>query len=114
MKNVYESILAILNNETTTAEEFESVRTFATNQLKEKAEKRAFYDELKPIVLRVLSQCEEPITCAALDGYVQAEQDCPQGTSRSRIQYGILHYWQEDIETIKNGRNANTYRIAVK
>ena len=123
MKNVYESILAIIDNgvNSVTAEELEAVRAFATDwadktaeNVKKKAENAQFYAAAKVVVVRVLKNAASPLTIADITKAVMAAEDCPSGVKPPRIQYGILHYWTDEIAVIKNGKNPNTYTLKEK
>ena len=123
MKNVYESILAIIDNgvNSVTAEELEAVRAFASDwadktaeNAKKKAENAQFYAAAKVIVMRVLKNAASPLTIADITKAVMAAEDCPSGVKPPRIQYGILHYWTDEIAVIKNGKNPNTYTLKEK
>ena len=123
MKNVYEAILAIIDNgvNSVTAEELEAVRAFATDwadktaeNAQKKAENAQFYAAAKAIVMRILKNSASPMTIADIAKAVMAAEDCPSGVKPARIQYGILHYWTDEIAVIKNGKNPNTYTLKEK
>ena len=123
MKNVYESILAIIDNgvNSVTAEELEAVRTFASDwtdkmaeNAKKKAENAQFYAAAKTIVMRILKNAASPMTIADITKAVMTAEDCPNGVKSARIQYGILNYWTDEIAVIKNGKNPNTYTLKEK
>lgn len=123
MKNVYESILAIIDNgvNSVTTEELEAVRAFASDwadktaeNAKKKAENAQFYAAAKTIVLRVLKNAASPMSIADITRAVMAAEDCPNDVKAARIQYGILHYWTDEIAVIKNGKNPNTYTLKGK
>lgn len=123
MKNVYESILAIIDNGTqsVTAEELEAVRAFASDwadktaeNAKKKAENAQFYAAAKVIVMRILENAVSPLTVAEITKAIMAAEDCPNGVKPARIQYGILNYWTDEIAVIKNGKNPNTYTLKGK
>lgn len=119
MKNVYEAILAILDSgmKAVTAEEIQGVRDFAEKGKERqdaneqaKAETAKFYNDLEAVVIRVLGANDEPMTMAQLVPLVTADSACPPDTTRARIQYGISHKWNT-VESIRNGRNPNTYTL---
>lgn len=67
------------------------------------AANRALYDAAKDVVLANLS--ETPVTVAEL--YEQVKDELPNGFSRSKVQYGMLHYWNDEV--VKYDSSPATY-----
>ena len=99
------SILAYLNgNDITNLDEIKSeIETELAKGAEKAAANRALYDSAKEVVLAGLS--ETPATVSEI--YEQIKEELPDGFSRSKVQYGLLNYWIDDI-TIVDG-NPKTY-----
>ena len=99
------AILSYINGETiTNLDEIKNeIETELTKGAEKAAANRALYDSAREIVLAGLS--ETPVTISEL--YEQIQNELPDGFSRSKVQYGLLNYWIDDI-TIVDG-NPKTY-----
>ena len=108
-KSTYEAIYTALSSV-----EFEAKETVMAELYKEihkgeeaKAAKVALYDMAKPIVLKGLRVAGVPVTIAEL--YEEVKGDLPEGFTKAQVQYGISHYWTEEIEKIEG--KVNSYRL---
>lgn len=72
-----------------------------------KAEKSALYELAKETVLEVLRTASGPATVAEIFEACQAQ--LPADFSKSKVQYGLTHYWMEEVEKIEG--KVNSYRI---
>ena len=63
------------------------------------------YDTAKPIVLGVIT--DNPMTVK--DIYAACEDSLPEGFTSHKIQYGLIHYWVDDVVKHDNGKNPFTY-----
>ena len=72
-----------------------------------KAEKAALYEQAKETVLEVLRTASGPATVSEI--FEACESQLPIGFSKSKIQYGLTHYWTEEVEKIEG--KVNSYRI---
>ena len=92
-KSTYEAIYTVLSSV-----EFESKETVMAELYKEihkgeeaKAAKAALYEMAKPIVLEGLRVAGTPVTIAEL--YEEVKGELPEGFTKTKVQYGITHYW---------------------
>ena len=72
-----------------------------------KAEKSALYEQAKEPVLEVIRTASGPATVAEIFEACQAQ--LPAGFSKAKVQYGLTHYWKEEVEKIEG--KVNSYRI---
>ena len=72
-----------------------------------KAEKTALYEQAKEAVLEVLRTASGPATVAEI--FEACESQLPDGFSKSKVQYGLTHYWTEEVEKIEG--KVNSYRM---
>ena len=104
------SLTVIFN--TLTAIDFEGKETVMAELGKEihrgeaeKAAKIALYESAKDVVLSVL---DKPMTIA--DAYEACKDELPRGFTKAQMQYGLTHYWADDI--IKTTGKVNEYQRA--
>ena len=71
----------------------------------EKAAKAALYDAAKVVVLAAL---DKPMTVA--DAYEVCKDELPHGFTKAQIQYGLTHYWTDDV--VKTTGKVNEYKRA--
>ena len=64
------------------------------------------YDAAKPIVFGVMT---EPMTVKEI--FAKCENDLPDGFTAHKIQYALLHYWNDEVVKIDNGKSAFTYMV---
>ena len=112
-KSTLVAISKILNGET--IDNFEEIKQEVMDEVaKGEAKAKAnheLYDSVKAVIMKHLD--DTPKTIAQL--YEECEDELPENFySRSKIQYGCLNYWQDEIERHENGRNAYTYTKRVK
>ena len=109
-KSTYEAIYAALSSV-----EFESKETIMAEVYKEihkgeeaKAAKIAQYDAAKPIVLEGLRVAGVPVTIAEL--YDEVKGELPEGFTKAQVQYGITHYWTDEV--VKHEGKTMSYTLA--
>lgn len=109
-KSTYEAIYAALS--TIDFESKEAIMTELSQEIhkgeKAKAMKVAQYDSAKAVVLEGLRVAGTPVTIAEL--YEEIKGDLPQGFTKAQIQYGISHYWTDEI--IKHEGKVMSYSLA--
>jgi len=90
--------------------EAEAVRNELTAELNKGAEQKAQnatqYELAKDIVLNALS--DTPVTIAEL--YAEVANELPEGFTKSKVQYGISHYWATEV--VKHEGKVNAYTRA--
>ena len=84
------------------------------NREKQRKEKRkqvrnGWVAEIKPFVREVLSHTQLGMT--AKDVFSDFITLTKYSITLPQLQYILLHDMEDEIEVIKNGRNANTYRL---
>ena len=72
-----------------------------------KAEKEAAYTAAKPAVLEALRIAEKPATVAEI--FAECEKELPEGFTKNQVNYGLTHYWTEEVEKIDG--KVNSYRL---
>ena len=65
------------------------------------------YEQAKPIVLSAIA--DAPLTVK--DIFAACEDNLPDGFTASKIQYGLLHYWADEVVKIDNGKSPFTYQV---
>ena len=72
-----------------------------------KAEKEAAYTTAKPVVLEALRIAGKPATVAEI--FAECEKELPEGFTKNQVNYGLTHYWTEEVEKIDG--KVNSYRL---
>lgn len=65
------------------------------------------YEQAKPIVLSAIAGT--PLTVK--DIFTTCEDVLPDGFTASKVQYGLLHYWNDEVVKIDNGKAPFTYQV---
>ena len=65
------------------------------------------YEQAKPIVLSAIA--DAPLTVK--DIFAVCEDELPNDFTASKIQYGLLHYWNDEVVKIDNGKGPFTYQV---
>ena len=71
---------------------------------------RNAYNNARIVVLSVVD--DVPKTDKEI--FEKVKTSLPSGFSQSKVRYGLLHFWTDDVTVIDNGRNPNTYVRKVK
>ena len=74
-----------------------------------KAEKAASYDAAWDAVCEVFAQTTAPLTVAEI--FEAVEANLPDGFTKGKVQYALLHYWEAEVVKTENGKNPNTYAL---
>ena len=64
------------------------------------------YEQAKPIVFAAIADTALTVK----DIFTACEDELPDGFTASKIQYGLLHYWMDEVDKIDNGKGPFTYR----
>jgi len=72
-----------------------------------KAEKEAAYAEAKAVVLETIRMAGVPVTVAEI--FDSCEGELPEGFTKNKINYGLIHYWTDAVEKIEG--KVNSYRM---
>lgn len=65
---------------------------------------RNAYDEAKDVTFSILS--DKPMTVKEI---FAASDAWPQGFTHNKVQYALLHYWNDEVVKHDNGKNPYTY-----
>ena len=65
------------------------------------------YEQAKPIVLAAITG----VALTVKDIFTTCENDLPVGFTASKVQYGLLHYWNDEVVKIDNGKAPFTYQV---
>ena len=86
----------------------DEIRAELAKDEEEKAGKVAIYEAIREVVFKHLGSA--PMTLADL--FAACESELPAGTKKGQVQYGLTHYWTDEIVKIENPKSANEYRRA--
>ena len=73
----------------------------------EKAAKVALYEAAKDVVLNALRVANTAVTVAEL--YEECKDELPRGFTKAQVQYGLTHYWTEEVT--KTEGKVNSYSL---
>ena len=108
-KSILESLYKYLNGNTNV--DLTEARAEITAEYEKQAAKAnakaAEYEAAKPIVLAGLTT--EPQTLAEL--YEAVKDNLPDGFTKSRMQYALMHYWGDVTLTVRVDGQPNAYII---
>ena len=65
------------------------------------------YEQAKPIVLSAITG----VALTVKDIFTTCENDLPEGFTANKVQYGLLHYWADEVVKIDNGKAPFTYQV---
>ena len=64
------------------------------------------YEQAKPVVLSAIADT----ALSVKNIFAACEDELPDGFTASKIQYGLLHYWTDEVVKIDNGKAPFTYQ----
>ena len=73
----------------------------------EREAKVAAYEAARVAVFEAMRTIGAPATVA--DIYEEAKNELPEGFTRSKVQYGLLHYWNDSV--VKTEGKVNLYAV---
>ena len=104
-KATIEAIVSILTTAENVPSEIMDELTAELNKGKERANaKMREYEDVKSIVLEAIPETS-PATIAEI--YEAIECALPEGFTKSKVQYGITHYWADEV--VKHEGKVNSY-----
>lgn len=107
-KNTMTTIANYIKNVPELATEYaELAAELSKNEAKAQAN-RELYIAAHDVVMAHLT--DTPVTVADL--FTACEGELPEGFSRSKIQYALLNYWDDEVVKHENGKKAFTYTRA--
>lgn len=107
-KSVLESIRNYLNgDETVDLSILREEVNAEWARLNAKAEaNRSAYDVAHDVAFRIMG--ETPMTVKEI---FAASDEWPQGFTAAKVQYALLHYWNDEVVKHDNGKSAFTYTV---
>ena len=84
----------------------EDIRAEYEKSVAKASAKMDAYEQAKPIVLSAIA--DAPLTVK--DIFAVCEDNLPDGFTANKIQYGLLHYWNDEVVKIDNGKAPFTYQ----
>ena len=113
MKNsTLNTIANYLNSLTNLPEEVAVARDEVNAERNKNIEKaqanREAYAAAHDTVMNVLS--DKPMTVQEI--FDACADELPEGFSKSKIQYGLLNYWKDEVQKHENAKSANQYTKA--
>lgn len=69
--------------------------------------KAAMYEAARPVVFEAMRTIGAPATVA--DIFTEAEKELPEGFTKNKVQYGLLHYWNDAV--VKTEGKVNMYAV---
>lgn len=73
----------------------------------EREAKAAAYEAARPVIFEAMRIIGSPASVA--DIFTEAEKELPEGFSKNKVQYGLLHYWNDNV--VKTEGKVNLYSI---
>lgn len=105
-KNVFDMVVALVNGQPVDMDKLrEEVNAEAAHLAEKKAANQSVYDTAREVALSVLS--DKPMTAKEL--FTAGGDQWPEGFTSNKVQYALLHYWNDEIVKHDNGRSAFTY-----
>lgn len=108
-KNVFEMVVAMVNGRE--VKDMDTLRNevnaeWARMEAKRNANKSA-YDTAKEVAFSIL--CDTPMTVKEI--YAAGKEQWPEGFTAAKVQYAVLHYWNDEIVKHDNGKAPFTYTL---
>ena len=85
----------------------EDIRTEYEKSAAKTTAKMDAYEQAKPVVFSAIANA--PLTVK--DIFAVCENELPDGFTANKIQYGLLHYWTNEVVKIDNGKAPFTYQV---
>ena len=108
-KSTLKSLVAYLNGETVAnINEIKAELQAELSKGEEKAKaNRDLYAAAHEAVMGVMN--DTPMTVA--DIFAACEDKLPENFTKAKVQYALLHYWNDEVVKVENGRSAYQYRL---
>ena len=105
-KNVFEMIVALVNGQPVA--DMDTLRTEVNAEYERMNAKRianrSLYDTAHDIAMGILNGT--PMTVKEI---FAASDEWPEGFTAAKLQYAVLHYWNDEVTKHDNGKSAFTY-----
>jgi len=108
-KNTMNTIFAVLSdaNFEGKAEVMAEIEKELNRGAAEREAKAAMYEAARPVVFEAMRTIGTPATVA--DIFAEAEKELPEGFTKNKVQYGLLHYWNDAV--VKTEGKVNMYAV---
>ena len=107
-KSTLVAIYNMLNGQDVNVEELKAEVTAEYERVTAKANANAqLYAEAHDAVMAVMSQT--PLTVAEI--YEACSEELHEGFTDKKVQYALLHYWNDAVEKVENGKKAFKYKL---
>lgn len=107
-KSSYEAIYAALTAiNYDNAEVMEDLMKEINRGAELKAKKANEYEQAKAIVLEAIKVAGKPVTVAEI--FEHCENDLPEGFTKNKVNYGLTHYWTDEV--VKTEGKVNSYSL---
>lgn len=109
-KNVFEMVVAMVNGQNVENMEYlrEEINAEWARMTKKANTNRTIYENAKEIAFELMNGAE-PMTVKEL--YVMGEDRWSEGFTPSKLQYAMIHYWNDAIIKHENGKSAFKYSL---
>ena len=106
-KNVFEMVVAMVNGrEVADMDTLRAEVNAEWERVNAKAQaNRTAYDEAKEIAFTILSSVPKTVK----EIFAAGGDRWPQGFTANKVQYALLHYWNDEVVKHDNGKSAYTY-----
>ena len=85
----------------------EDIRTEYEKSAAKASAKMDAYEQAKPFVLSAIADTALTVK----DIFAVCENNLPDNFTASKVQYGLLHYWNDEVDKIDNGKGPFTYKV---
>ena len=106
-KNVFMQVVALVNGQT--VEDMDALRDAINAELDHMSAKaqgnREMYALAHDVAMSVIN--DHPMTAKEI--FTEGGNDWPDGFTANKLQYALLHYWNDEVNKVDNGKSANTY-----
>ena len=108
-KNIFEMVVALVNGENVA--DMDTLRAEVNAEwehlkIKQSANKN-LYEAAREVAFGILNKTPK----TAKEIYAKGEGQWPEGFTAGKLQYAILHYWNDQIVKHENGKSAFTYTV---
>jgi len=105
-KSTMNTIANYIKNVPELADEYAELAAEIQKDIEKAEANRALYDSAKDIVFKALT--DQLVTCSDL--WDKVKDEMPEGFTKNKMNYALLHYWNDEVIKVQDGRNPNQYR----
>ena len=105
-KTTMNTIAAYIKNVPELANEYAELAAEIQKDIEKAEANRTMYDTAKDVVLAALN--DQLVTASEL--WAKVENDVPEGFTKNKMNYALIHYWDNEVIKVQEGRNPNQYR----